>query len=246
MTEISALPTPPSRLSPEDFAARGDEFLGALPQFAAQANALAASLNELVQNFGFAGTSATAESIASTGAKTFLTQARRSWLPGMYVVIAAASSPDTYMLAQVQSYNTGTGELGVTVRSSAGTGSYDDWNIAVAPTPSPLRAPRMAATAGATFAINTAQWAVMEITLMEADTTITLSQTGLENTAASSVTLVLIQGTGANQVSWPEGVKWSNGRAPVLSYEPGGEDIVEIISTGDGTYRGVLRGAWYS
>ena len=42
---ITALPTPPSRTSPSDFATKGDAFLAALPTFVAEANAMAAAMN---------------------------------------------------------------------------------------------------------------------------------------------------------------------------------------------------------
>ena len=42
---ITALPTPPSRADSSTFAARGDAFLGALPTFATEANALATQVN---------------------------------------------------------------------------------------------------------------------------------------------------------------------------------------------------------
>lgn len=42
---ITALPTPPSRQRPDTFAAEGDTFLAALPVFATEANALAATVN---------------------------------------------------------------------------------------------------------------------------------------------------------------------------------------------------------
>lgn len=42
---ITALPTPPSRQDPLNFADRADDFLGALPQFATEANALATAVN---------------------------------------------------------------------------------------------------------------------------------------------------------------------------------------------------------
>lgn len=45
MTTITALPTPPSRSDPANFAARGDAFLGALPTFATEANAVASEVN---------------------------------------------------------------------------------------------------------------------------------------------------------------------------------------------------------
>lgn len=42
---ITALPTPPSRNDPSNFATRADAFLGALPTFATEANALASEVN---------------------------------------------------------------------------------------------------------------------------------------------------------------------------------------------------------
>lgn len=43
---ITALPTPPSRQDPANFAIRADAFLSALPDFAEQANALQANVND--------------------------------------------------------------------------------------------------------------------------------------------------------------------------------------------------------
>lgn len=45
MTTIAALPTPPTRDDPDNFAALGDAFLGALPAFATQTNAVASEVN---------------------------------------------------------------------------------------------------------------------------------------------------------------------------------------------------------
>lgn len=42
---ITALPTPPTRQDPDNFAERGDDFLAALPTFATEANALADQVN---------------------------------------------------------------------------------------------------------------------------------------------------------------------------------------------------------
>jgi hypothetical protein len=42
---ITPLPTPPSRDDPANFATRADAFLGALPDFATEANALAVDVN---------------------------------------------------------------------------------------------------------------------------------------------------------------------------------------------------------
>jgi hypothetical protein len=65
---ITALPTPPSRQDPTNFAIRADAFLGALPAFATQANALASTIN----------TSATTASTAATAAATSATSAATS------------------------------------------------------------------------------------------------------------------------------------------------------------------------
>lgn len=59
---ITALPTPPSRSDPLNFADRADAFLGQLPQFATEANALALEVN------GYATTASTAASNASSSA----------------------------------------------------------------------------------------------------------------------------------------------------------------------------------
>lgn len=48
VAQITPLPTPPTRQDPANFSARGDAFLGALPQFQAEANVLANELNQKV------------------------------------------------------------------------------------------------------------------------------------------------------------------------------------------------------
>jgi hypothetical protein len=65
---ITALPTPPSRQDPTNFAIRADAFLGALPAFATQANALALTIN----------TNATTASAAATAAAASATSAASS------------------------------------------------------------------------------------------------------------------------------------------------------------------------
>lgn len=45
MTTITALPTPPSRQDPINFAERADDFLGALPTFVTETNLVASELN---------------------------------------------------------------------------------------------------------------------------------------------------------------------------------------------------------
>lgn len=66
---ITALPTPPSRNDPSNFATRADAFLGALPTFATEANALASDVND------DAATSTTQAGIATTQAGIATTKA---------------------------------------------------------------------------------------------------------------------------------------------------------------------------
>jgi hypothetical protein len=65
---ITALPTPPSRQDPTNFAVRADAFLGALPAFGTQANALASTIN----------TNATAATNAAAAAAASATSAANS------------------------------------------------------------------------------------------------------------------------------------------------------------------------
>lgn len=65
---ITALPTPPSRSDPTNFASRGDAFLGALPTFATECNATAAAINasQVAANNSAIAAAASASAAAST------------------------------------------------------------------------------------------------------------------------------------------------------------------------------------
>ena len=66
-TPITALPTPPSRSGPDNFAARGDAFLGALPTFGTQTNSTATNVyNNAVDAYNNALAAASYSSIAQT------------------------------------------------------------------------------------------------------------------------------------------------------------------------------------
>ena len=69
MTTVTALPTPPSRSDPANFATRGDDFLGALPDFVTELNLVAGEVNTN------ASTATTQAGIATTQAGTATTQA---------------------------------------------------------------------------------------------------------------------------------------------------------------------------
>jgi hypothetical protein len=66
---ITALPTPPSRSDPANFADRGDAFLGALPTFVTEANALATATNQNEINAELAETNAETAQAAAEAAR---------------------------------------------------------------------------------------------------------------------------------------------------------------------------------
>ncbi len=73
---ITALPTPPSRNDPANFAERGDAFLAALPTFVTEANALESNVNQKEASATQAAQTATTKaSDASTSANTATTKA---------------------------------------------------------------------------------------------------------------------------------------------------------------------------
>jgi hypothetical protein len=73
---ITPLPTPPSRDDPTNFATRADAFLGALPDFATEANALQTDVNAKEVTASNAATTATTQAgIATTQAGIATTQA---------------------------------------------------------------------------------------------------------------------------------------------------------------------------
>jgi hypothetical protein len=73
---ISPLPTPPSREDPANFATRADSFLGALPTFQSEANALQTDVNTRQTTASTAATTATTQAgIATAQAVIATTQA---------------------------------------------------------------------------------------------------------------------------------------------------------------------------
>lgn len=86
------------------------------------------------------------------------------------------------------------------------------------------------------------------MTLNKPTTTVVLAgeiaTTGLTN-RTWECTLFLKQGTGANKVTWPAGIKWAGGRVPVLSFEAGRTDVITLMSTPTlGEFYGFYDGAW--
>lgn len=71
MTTVTLLPTPPSRSDPVNFPERGDNFLGALPTFAVEINAVATEINTFRNEAVSASATATAASNTAIAGANF-------------------------------------------------------------------------------------------------------------------------------------------------------------------------------
>lgn len=140
---ITELPDPPSRgNAPEVFIARADAFLGALPAFGAQANALAvyfdeqvAAVEDIVSSAGYSGTS-TSAIVIGTGSKSFFTQANLSFVPGVYVSLADSAAPTVNgMIGTVTAYNRTSGAMTVNVSVVKGAGEKSSWSLSLSGPP---------------------------------------------------------------------------------------------------------------
>lgn len=90
---ITALPTPPSRADAANFADRGDAFLGALPAFQSEANALATDVNAKQVIASNAAVTASAAAAAATSAAN-----ATKWVSGTnYAEGVVVFSPITYL-----------------------------------------------------------------------------------------------------------------------------------------------------
>ena len=87
---ITTLPSPPSRQDPTNFADEADAFLGALPDFGTEANALAAYMEDTIA--ADAQTSATNAATSATAAATSATNAATSETNAANSATAAANS----------------------------------------------------------------------------------------------------------------------------------------------------------
>lgn len=136
---ITSLPTPPSRTDAANFNARADAFLGALPTFATEANALATEVNGYVVSASSSaatavnapGTSATSTTSLAigTGSKSLTVQTGKSFVIGQWVTITSTASPANWMHGQITAYTSGTGALVVNVGLTGGGGTVSAWTI---------------------------------------------------------------------------------------------------------------------
>jgi len=136
---ITALPTPPSRTDAANFNVRAESFLGALPTFVTEANALAtetngyaasaaASASTAVNAPGTNATSTTSLAIG-TGSKSLTVQTGKAFVVGQWVTITSTASPANWMHGQITAYTSGTGAIVVNVGMVGGSGTIASWTV---------------------------------------------------------------------------------------------------------------------
>lgn len=154
---ISALPTPPSRNDPTNFATRADAFVAAFPTLQAEINAFAAAVLAAAAGTNYNCTSSSSVTIG-TGSKSFTASTGSLLQVGQYVIASSTASPANYMLGQVTAYNAGTGALTVNVIATGGSGTIASWTISLAIDPAlalPLAGDGVVATPGIAFSSDT-------------------------------------------------------------------------------------------
>lgn len=139
---ITDLPTPPSRTDAANFNVRAESFLGALPTFVTQANALATETNGYAANAAASaatainapGTSATSTTSLAigTGSKALTVQTGKALVVGQWVTITSTASPANWMHGQITAYTSGTGALTVNVGMTGGSGTIAAWTVGLA------------------------------------------------------------------------------------------------------------------
>lgn len=93
MTTITALPTPPSRSDPANFAARADDFLAALPDFVDEVNAVAGEVNTNASSAATSASTATTQAgIATTQAGIATTKAGEASASAAAAAVSASSA----------------------------------------------------------------------------------------------------------------------------------------------------------
>jgi hypothetical protein len=142
VSELTPLPPAPSIADPTNFEAEADALLGALPVMVTELNAAFGAINDteedladLVANAGYSGTSSTSLTVG-TGSKALTTQANRSYVPGVFVLVADSANPVTnFMIGVVTAYNPTTGALTFTSVLAGGSGTIASWLVSLSGKP---------------------------------------------------------------------------------------------------------------
>lgn len=242
---ITALPTPPSRSDPANFADRGDAFLGALPTFVTEANALATATNQNEINAELAEVNAEAAQTAAeaAAAAAVATANVTLWVSGTTYAIGA----NVYSPIDFKTYRRKTSGVGTTDPSadttnwaliaSGGdvtlTGSQTLTNktltspVVNTPILTGLKETRVASSAN-NLDLATANYFTHTVSGTTTFTVSNVASTGSVNT----IILDLTNG-GSAAITWWSGVKWAAGTAPTLT--SAGRDALGFFTHDGGT-----------
>ena len=132
VTQISALPDPPTTTNPTNFDIKADAFVAAIPTFQTQANQLAMEVDQAAQLVvGTYATSTDTIAITNSGTVTTTVQVGKAFSVGMSVVLYNTTYPNLYWMAgQILTYSGSTGITTISVTSSYGSGSKTGWTLA--------------------------------------------------------------------------------------------------------------------
>jgi hypothetical protein len=241
---ITPLPTPPSRDDPTNFATRADAFLGALPDFATEANALAVDVNA----DAVAAAADAADAIAAAAAATAAANATK-WISGTtYTEGAVVWSPITYLTYRRKSTGGGTTDPsadGTNWAQAAGTGdvtlSGTETLTNKTLTAPAISAPTITGVTALNGPVNGSLVAVAALNIdcslgnyftktISGNSTFTFSNAPASKSFGFVLELTHTSGT----VTWPASVKWPGDKTPTLTT---GKTHLFVFVTDDGGTR---------
>lgn len=126
-------PAPARAQAPQTFSQLADAFAAYIEQMPGYYNALADALEQLGEEIvsqGFTASSTTSMTIG-TGAKSLVASTGAAFIAGQSVLISADGNPGNDMTATVIAYNSVDGAMDVNVTSVNGSGTYNNWSLAL-------------------------------------------------------------------------------------------------------------------
>lgn len=221
--QITALPTPPSTNDPANFNTRADAFLGQMPTFATEANALAAEVavsaaqvadDRMQTGLDRAAASASAASAANgpgtnatssssltigTGPKSLtLDQAGKAYAVGQRVSLAMTASPLMLMNGVITAFTPSSGAMTVNIDylAAGASGSASAWTVALSGVPGPT----VSGTVGVRAATANSSVSTSDLgKAIRCSGTFTLTM--LSASAAGSTGNVLIKNDGSGKIT---------------------------------------------
>lgn len=192
------------------------------------------NISDTLFNSAFTATSTTSQTIGN-GAQVFVTQSGKSFAVGQYLLFTPTSNLAFYEVGFVTSY-TGT-NLGVTITSTNGSGTFSSWNIAIgAPV---LSTPGSINTAQTSIASNTTT-DLGTITTQNALVTGTTTITSFGSTASTASPLYYLEFNGALTLTYNATSLITPTAANIIT-AAGDVALAEYLGTGDWKIRSYDR-----